>query len=148
MGRKKDLPVGNRTHVHAQAVKDSGKRQEFSTGARRDTQDDKPRFELITPYALERIAWIYTLGAKKYGESNWQKGMPYSRYLSSTFRHIFAWMRGEREEDHIAMACWNLMAIMHHEAVGPDEGEDGVPLDDIRRLYYPDAQEEWEEYNG
>jgi hypothetical protein len=117
-------------------VHDSGERQEFATGARRDTQDEKPRFELITPYALERIAWVYTRGAKKYGVSNWQRGMPYSRYLASAFRHIFAYMRGKRDEDHLAMACWNLMAIMHHEEVGPERDRSGNRLDDIRDLHH------------
>lgn len=106
-------------------VRDSGERQDFETGARRDSQEDKPRLSLVSPWALVRIAWVYTRGAKKYGEHNWQKGMPYSRYLDSAERHLIAWKQGEKTEDHLAMACWNLMAIMHHEEQGP-EGLDDV----------------------
>jgi hypothetical protein len=42
------------------SVKDSGERQEFETGARRDTQEGKPRFGLIPPYPLRRLAMHYT----------------------------------------------------------------------------------------
>jgi hypothetical protein len=112
-------------------VKDSGARQDFDTGARRDTQDDKPRMSLLSPWAIERIAWVYTRGAEKYGDHNWQKGMPYSRYMDSAFRHIFAWMRGERDEDHLAMACWNLMSIIHHEERGPEGLNDVTTLTSV-----------------
>lgn len=114
-------------------VRDSGARQDFETGARRDDDDTKPKLSLLPPAPLARIAWVYTRGAKKYGPHNWQKGMPYSRYLDSALRHIFAWMRGDTEEDHLAMACWNLMAIMHHQEVGPDG------LDDMTGSFSPEG---------
>lgn len=41
---------------------DSGKRDEFKTGARRDTQDDKPRFDLLSPEFL--------VSAQKYFSGN------------------------------------------------------------------------------
>ena len=100
-------------------VKDSGAREAFDTGAQRDTADDKPRMSLLSWPALIRVAWVYTRGAKKYGEGNWTKGMPYSRYLDSALRHISSWVMGKTDEDHLAMAVWNLMAILHHEEVGP-----------------------------
>lgn len=105
-------------------LKDSGARQEFATGAKRDTQDGKPRFSLITPFGLERVAWIYTEGAKKYGDNNWQKGIPFSRYLDSAERHLMMFKQGRLDEDHIAQAVWNLLAIMHHQAVGPADLDD------------------------
>lgn len=111
-------------------LKDSGARQEFETGAKRDTQDGKPRFSLITPFGLERVAWIYTEGAKKYGDNNWQKGIPFSRYLDSAERHLMMFKQGHLDEDHIAQAVWNLLAIMHHQAVGP-AGLDDLPQYDL-----------------
>lgn len=118
-------------------VKDSGARQEFETGAKRDTQDDKPRPSLVSPFAIERIAWVYTRGAKKYGDHNWQKGMPYSRYLDSAERHLLAFKKGETDEDHLAQACWNLMSILHHQEAGP-EG-----LDDLIKYVNDDGDEKW-----
>jgi hypothetical protein len=99
-------------------VKDSGKRQEFDTGARRDTQDGKPRYDLIPLSPLTRLAMHYTNGAVKYGESNWTKGMPLSRFYASLFRHLISWARGDRAEDHMAAVAWNAFAIMHFEDKG------------------------------
>lgn len=69
-------------------VKDSGERQEFVTGARRDIQVGKGRFDLIPPLPVRRLAMIYEAGALKYGEHNWKKGIPLSRYLDSAERHL------------------------------------------------------------
>ena len=54
-------------------TKDSGKREEFSTGMHRDTQDDKPRYDLLDRAFLKRWAELMARGAKKYGEENWRK---------------------------------------------------------------------------
>lgn len=88
---------------------------QFETGARRDDQGEKPRFDLITPFGLERLAQVYTDGAKHYGDRNWEKGIPISRMFASLERHIQAFKRGDREEDHLAQAVWNAMGIMHFE---------------------------------
>lgn len=103
------------------AVQDSGARQDFDTGARRDTQDDKPRFGLIPLAPLTRLAWHFTNGAKKYGENNWTKGMPYSRFYESTYRHLVAWANGDESEDHLAAVAWNAFAVMHFQETGQDE---------------------------
>lgn len=107
-------------------LKDSGERQEFDSGARRDTQDDKPRPDLVSPFALERLAWVYARGAEKYGEHNWTKGIPYSRYLASAERHLLQFKQGDVDEDHLAQTVWNLVAILHHQEVGP-AGLDDLP---------------------
>src|SRR5262245_57116195 len=96
-------------------VKDSGIRQEFNTGSVRDTQEGKGRYDLIPPEKLERLAVHYENGARKYGDRNWEKGQPLSRYYSSTMRHMLKWFKGETDEDHLAAAIWNLTAILHHE---------------------------------
>ena len=94
-------------------VKDSGKRQNFSTGSVRDTNDNKPRFELITPIALYRIAMHYTNGAKKYGDDNWAKGQPLRRYIESAERHLWKEKMGYIDEDHAAAFIWNGLAYLH-----------------------------------
>jgi len=94
-------------------TKDSGKRVEFSTGARRDTQEDKARFDLVPNGPLTRLAQLYARGAVKYGDNNWQKGMPISRYYASMLRHAFQWAAGDTEEDHLAAVVFNTFAIMH-----------------------------------
>lgn len=93
-------------------VKDSGERQEFSTGARRDTQENKGRFDLLPPYALYRLARHYENGGKKYSFRNWEKGIPLSRYLDSASRHLNKALMGLQDEDHLIAAAWNLMCLV------------------------------------
>lgn len=93
-------------------VKDSGKRQEFPTGSRRDTEEGKGRPDLIPRLLLERLGKHFENGARKYGDNNWQKGQPLSRYWRSAFRHLLSVRDGEEDEDHLSAAIWNLQAIM------------------------------------
>jgi hypothetical protein len=96
-------------------VKDSGKREEFNTGSKRDTREGKGRYDLITPIALFRLARHYENGAVKYGDRNWEKGQPISRYLDSAIRHIYKHLEGYRDEDHLSAGAWNLMGAIHTE---------------------------------
>lgn len=93
-------------------VKDSGKRQEFDTGSRRDTAEGKGRPDLIPTLLLERLGQHFENGARKYGDNNWQKGQPLSRYYASAFRHLLKVRDGKEDEDHLTAAIWNLQAIM------------------------------------
>lgn len=94
-------------------VKDSGRRQEFDTGAVRDIQEGKGRYDLIPPMCMDRLARHYENGARKYGDSNWQKGMPLSRYLDSLIRHAYKLLSGMDDEDHAAAIAWNAFAFMY-----------------------------------
>lgn len=51
-------------------------------------------------------------GAKKYGENNWQKGIPVYCYIDSAVRHYFKWVRGDRDEPHDRAFVWNLMCCI------------------------------------
>lgn len=96
-------------------ILDSGKRQEFSTGSVRDTQEGKGRFDLISPVALLRLARHYEGGALKYEDRNWEKGQPLSRYLASAHSHLNKYLLGSRDEDHLAAAAWNIFGLIHTE---------------------------------
>ena len=96
-------------------VKDSGKREDFNTGSKRDTRQGKGRFDLISPIAEERLAKHYENGAVKYGDRNWEKGQPLTRYLDSAKRHINKLIQGYKDEDHATAVVWNLMAFIHTE---------------------------------
>lgn len=92
-------------------TKDSGKREEFSTGMVRDTQDDKPRYDLIDGAFLKRWAELMARGAKKYGENNWKKAATteeLTRFRASAVRHLFQYLEGDRSEDHAAAVAFNL----------------------------------------
>lgn len=100
-------------------LKDSGKRGKFDSGMVRDARVGKGRYDLISPFALERIARVYEKGSIKYEDRNWEKGSPFSRTLDSALRHVVQYMMGMRDEDHLAQAAWNIMAIMHLEQTMP-----------------------------
>lgn len=146
-------------------ILDSGNRTEFETGAVRDIQQGKGRFDLMPLGAVESLLWIYERGnyaasgmfsdvikyidefkkegtsdsllravccyaratrkdifalmlavarhfengALKYGEHNWEKGIPISRYIDSALRHLIKDLAGETDEDHAAAFVWNCM---------------------------------------
>lgn len=96
-------------------TRDSGKRERFSSGAKRDTRTGKGRYDLLPVLALFRVAGVYERGAVKYAARNWEKGMPFSRFLDSGLRHVNAYIAGDRSEDHLAQAVFNFLAILHFE---------------------------------
>ena len=102
-------------------TKDSGKREEFDSGAKRDTQAGKPRYDLIPAGPLKRLADLMARGAEKYDDNNWTKGMPSSRFLASLLRHVEAYRLGDRDEDHLAAAVFNAFAVMYFEGTEWDD---------------------------
>ncbi|KKM13788.1 hypothetical protein LCGC14_1712650 [marine sediment metagenome] len=96
-------------------MEDSGERKEFDTGAVRDSAEDKPRPDLISPYAQWRKGEWLRLGAIKYDERNWEKGMQFSRCVASMFRHLLQYMMGKTNEDHLAAIAVNAEFLMHYE---------------------------------
>ena len=96
-------------------VADSGEREDFATGSRRDTRTGKGRYDLLSPVFIARLAKHFENGAAKYGDRNWERGQPLSRYMDSAMRHMNKYLMGHRDEDHLAAARWNIAAIMHTE---------------------------------
>lgn len=96
-------------------TKDSGVRIDFPSGMRRDTQEGKPRYDLIPLYPLRRLAELYARGAEKYGEFNWQNANSaeeLQRFKASAFRHLVQYLNGERDEDHAIAVAWNMFAAV------------------------------------
>lgn len=120
-------------------LKDSGAREEFATGSKRDTREGKGRFDLLfmgMPEAVRRLAVLLERGAKKYGERNWEKGQPISRFLDSGIRHLSRAARGETDEDHLIQAAWNCLAAVEtlrciKEGALPAELNDVYPSPDL-----------------
>lgn len=93
---------------------------QFPTGAVRSNDADNVRFDLITPIGLRRLAETYAEGARKYGEFNWLRGLPASSLANHAIRHIYLWLQGDTQEDHITHAAWNLLSICHFEEAMPE----------------------------
>lgn len=101
-------------------LNDSGHRREFKTGAVRDMAQGKGRCDLMPACSLIRLSKHYEAGAIKYGERNWEKGIPISSYLDSAFRHLFKYMDGMDDEDHLAAAAFNVLCAMWTEEKMPE----------------------------
>ena len=76
----------------------------------RDTADDKPRPDLISPFAEERRDHWLRMGAAKYAERNWEKGMPFSRCVASLKPHRMKFQQGLQDDGHLAAIIVNAMA--------------------------------------
>lgn len=61
---------------------------------------------------LLEVAKHFEEGAKKYGENNWQKGIPVNCYIDSAIRHYLKWLRGDTDEPHDRAFVWNLMCCI------------------------------------
>lgn len=131
--------------------------EEFKSGAKRSER--KPRYDLIPKVALDRLANRFTGelihgipqypgdpvanqskptgGALKYGECNWEKGLPTSDVINHIYDHLTSYVNIFREnlktwkgdmnlvvkgmkhhsvsEDDLAAAMWGLVVLMHQE---------------------------------
>lgn len=97
-------------------VKDhGGERKKFAAGGEREVPKGKGRFDLIPPHPLFRLALHYENGAGKYPERNWEKGLPMHRFIESAMRHLNQFVDGDRTEDHLAAAAWNIFGYMATE---------------------------------
>ena len=128
----------NHTIPNHPPIKDSGERQSFQTGSVRDSRDGKGRFDLLPMRALQRLARHYEAGAKKYGDRNWEKGQPISRYLDSGIRHACKYLEGQRDEDHLIAAVWNLIGAADTEE-RIKAGLLSKELDDVPKLEFTNS---------
>jgi hypothetical protein len=87
----------------------------FNTGSQRDSREGKGRLDLLPPLAILRVAKVYEQGAVKYGDRNWELGQPQDRFMDSALRHLFQWQAGKRDEDHLAHAAFNILAMIHFD---------------------------------
>jgi len=129
-GFVKDIPHGEPAYVRLpddgepfmlgelgemMTLKDSGQREQFPSGMVRDIRTGKGRYDLISPYAMRRLAKTLEEGVEHYGERNWEKGAPTDRFLDSCLRHLIQWEMGMDDEDHLGHAFWNLHCIVHFD---------------------------------
>jgi hypothetical protein len=65
--------------------------------------------EWDTSTMLLEVAKHFEEGALKYGERNWEKGIPVRCYIDSGVRHFLKFMRGDDDERHDRAFCWNML---------------------------------------
>lgn len=119
-------------------IKDSGEREKFGTGAQRDMQGGKGRFDLIPPAVMRALAIHFEKGAVKYGDRNWEKGIPLHTFLNSAMRHLEQVIDGRNDENHGISCIWN-MICWYATKLWIQEGKLPKELDDmIRKITLPD----------
>lgn len=93
-----------------------------SLGIKHDS--GKTRMDLIQWLGIAELAAVGTMGASKYDDNNWRKGMPWMRLVASAMRHIFEWVILRRSADKesglhpLAHAAWCLLALVEFERLG------------------------------
>lgn len=65
-----------------------------------------------TAHMLLETAIHFEEGAEKYGENNWQKGLPVKSFINSSVRHYLKWLRGDDDERHDRAFCWNILCAL------------------------------------
>lgn len=113
---------------------------EIKEGIKHDS--NKLRYDLIPPEALEGLAQVYTFGANKYDDRNWEKGIKYSRVFAAIMRHLWAWFRGEDKDiesrlSHLDHASWGCFALRTYV------GQEKQLLDD-RPIFRGQHTKDWE----
>jgi len=97
-------------------TKDSGVRKERDSWFRRDTDEGKPRYDLIPLDCLKALAELYTRWAVKYWDNNRQLAQEedaINRFKQSAFRHFIQRMNWEVDEDHWMAVVFNIFAYQH-----------------------------------
>ena len=71
----------------------------------------------FTTMCLE-LSIHYEDGCKKYGERNWEKGIPVHCFIDSAIRHYLKYLRGDNDERHDRAFLWNIVGawwtMEHH----------------------------------
>lgn len=88
-------------------------------GKKNDFLDKKLRWDLLPLQEIEDIVRVYTAGANKYGDNNWQHlDNGYQRYKAAMLRHLLEYEKGNVYDDetgcrHLAQVAWNAIAMLY-----------------------------------
>lgn len=104
------------------------KQRKEEPGTKHDAE--KLRYDLIPTYPLMMLAAVYTFGAQKYDDRNWEKGISHSRIIAAIERHVQAHKAGNYLDEetalpHLAHAAWGCLALMEYYRTG--KGERDLP---------------------
>lgn len=120
------VPDGKSACAACDCLVEQGMREGAPVGRKDDSS--KLRYDLIPPYALEALAHVYTIGAARYGDGNYLKGMDWSRVGGALMRHYEAWRKGESldkddGQHHLASVAWCAFTLMVYEdqCIGSDD---------------------------
>jgi hypothetical protein len=80
---------------------------------------------LIPASTLIALGSVMRMGALKYGDRNWERGMAWSKVLGPLKRHLTYWELGEKKDkesrlSHLYHVIWNVMALIEYELTCPE----------------------------
>ncbi len=117
-------PLGNSSIVKDKYVGEGlDAIRQFSSGAKRDSNANKPFVHNLKAYTRIRFGYHMTKNATRYGDKNWELGMPTDQYLESVDRHLAQYLSGDRSEDHLSAILFGIQGCMineEKEGVKPD----------------------------
>lgn len=76
-----------------------------------DVLDNDTPYDTYSGMFLE-VSKHFEEGAAKYGENNWQKGIPVRCYIDSAIRHYLKYLREDNDEPHDRAFVWNIMCAI------------------------------------
>ena len=68
--------------------------------------------EISISNMLLEVSMHYKQGAEKYGERNWEKGIPLHSYIDSGVRHFMKHIDGQTDERHDRAFVWNMLGAI------------------------------------
>ncbi|AGS81010.1 hypothetical protein [Caulobacter phage Cr30] len=90
--------------------------------------EGKPRMDLIPPEAMLALGRHFEIGAKKYADRNWERGMDWGKCCASLERHLQAWKSGEDYDvetgsHHMIAVAWNAFVLFTYaiRGIGKDD---------------------------
>jgi len=86
------------------------------------------RYDLFPFDALDEVARVYGVGAKKYSDDNWLKGYSWRLSLGALLRHVSRFAQGEDRDAetgclHLALAAWHCFTLLtfYMRSLGTDD---------------------------
>lgn len=74
-------------------------------------------FQLVDGVALGKMAEVLKEGADKYGANNWRQ-LSIADHLNHLIMHAYAWLAGDRQDDHLSHIMCRAMFAQGVEAQG------------------------------
>lgn len=84
----------------------------------------------VVPTVYLEVSKHFEEGAKKYGENNWQKGIPTHCYVDSAVRHYLKHLRGDTDEPHDRAFVWNILCCIWTCIHKPELNDYGKEVND------------------
>ena len=92
-------------------------------GRKNDT--GKLRWDLLPARPMFELVKLYTMGAEKYDDRNWENGLSWMRCFRALVSHSYKWLSGEKHDPadgqhHMASVAWYALALIEYEDTHPE----------------------------